>query len=155
MSNFAFICPYQLLTFKKKVTFRQLFSRPGPYDPYVYWSAARTSKKSRPYPARAYTTLVVLFNVIVVTLIFLTLLYFVLFVHIWPHFDPFWPPSTRYAPFIHICEHWWNLSLPSVVSKTFLRNHCICIASVQPDGQGLGPCKVQSDADSKLSMCIR
>ena len=35
MSIFAFICPYQLLTFKKKVTFRQLFSRPGPYDPYV------------------------------------------------------------------------------------------------------------------------
>ena len=34
MSIFAFICPYQLLTFKKKVTFRQLFSRPGPCDPY-------------------------------------------------------------------------------------------------------------------------
>ena len=34
MSIFAFIRPYQLLTFKKKVTFRQLFSRPGPYDPY-------------------------------------------------------------------------------------------------------------------------
>ena len=26
---------------------------------YVYWSRARTSKKARPYPARAYTTLVV------------------------------------------------------------------------------------------------
>ena len=34
MSIFAFICPYQLLTLKKKVTFRQLFSRPGPYDSY-------------------------------------------------------------------------------------------------------------------------
>ena len=36
MSIFAFICPYQLLAFKKKVTFHQLFSRPGPYDPYGY-----------------------------------------------------------------------------------------------------------------------
>ena len=36
MSIFAFICPYQLLTLKKKVTFRQLFSRPGPCDPYAY-----------------------------------------------------------------------------------------------------------------------
>ena len=35
MSIFAFIRPYQLLTFKKKVTFCQLFSRPGPCDPYV------------------------------------------------------------------------------------------------------------------------
>ena len=35
MSIFAFICPYQLLTLKKKVTFCQLFSRPGPCDPYV------------------------------------------------------------------------------------------------------------------------
>ena len=35
MSIFAFIRPYHLLTFKKKVTFRQLFSRPDPYDPYV------------------------------------------------------------------------------------------------------------------------
>ena len=35
MSIFAFIRPYQLLTFKKKVTFRQLFSRPGPCDPYT------------------------------------------------------------------------------------------------------------------------
>ena len=34
MSNFAFICPYQLLTLKRKVTFRQLFSRPGPCDLY-------------------------------------------------------------------------------------------------------------------------
>ena len=34
MSIFAFICPYQLLTLKKKVTFRQLFSRPGQCDPY-------------------------------------------------------------------------------------------------------------------------
>ena len=37
MSIFAFICPYQLLTLKK-VTLRQLFSRPGPYDPYMYVS---------------------------------------------------------------------------------------------------------------------
>ena len=36
MSIFAFICPYQLLTLNKKVTFHQLFSRPGPYDPYGY-----------------------------------------------------------------------------------------------------------------------
>ena len=35
MSNFAFICPYQLSTLKKNVTFRQLFSRPGPCDPYM------------------------------------------------------------------------------------------------------------------------
>ena len=35
MSIFAFICLYQLLIFKKKVTFRHLFSRPGPCDPYV------------------------------------------------------------------------------------------------------------------------
>ena len=43
MSIFAFICPYQLLTLKKKVTFRQLFSRPGPYDPYGWNSPGRTS----------------------------------------------------------------------------------------------------------------
>ena len=36
MSIFAFICLYQLLTFKKKVTFRQLFSRPGACDPYTH-----------------------------------------------------------------------------------------------------------------------
>ena len=35
MLIFAFICPYQLFTFKKKVTFYQLFSRPGPCDPYI------------------------------------------------------------------------------------------------------------------------
>ena len=35
MSIFAFICPYQLHTLKKKVKFCQLFSRPGPCDPYV------------------------------------------------------------------------------------------------------------------------
>ena len=35
MSIFAFICLYQLLTLKKKVTFRQLFSRPGACDPYM------------------------------------------------------------------------------------------------------------------------
>ena len=35
MSIFAFIRLYQLLTFKKKMTFRQLFSRPDPYDPYA------------------------------------------------------------------------------------------------------------------------
>ena len=35
MLVFAFIYPYQLLTLKKKVTFRQLFSRPGPYDPCI------------------------------------------------------------------------------------------------------------------------
>ena len=34
MPMFAFICPYQLPTLKKKVTFRQFFPRPGPYDPY-------------------------------------------------------------------------------------------------------------------------
>ena len=35
MSNFVFISLYQLLTLKKKVTFRQPFSRPGPNDPYM------------------------------------------------------------------------------------------------------------------------
>ena len=34
MSIFAFICPYKLLI-KKKVTFCQLFSHPGPSEPYV------------------------------------------------------------------------------------------------------------------------
>ena len=38
MSIFAFICPYQLLTLKKKVTFCQLFPRPGPCDPYALYS---------------------------------------------------------------------------------------------------------------------
>ena len=35
MSIFAFYCPYQLLTLKKNVTFCQIFSRSGPYDPYM------------------------------------------------------------------------------------------------------------------------
>ena len=43
MSIFAFICPYQLLTLKKKVTFHQLFSRPGPYDPYGWNLPGSTS----------------------------------------------------------------------------------------------------------------
>ena len=37
MSIFAFICLYQLLTLKKKVKFRQLLSRPGACDPYVFF----------------------------------------------------------------------------------------------------------------------
>ena len=35
MSIFAFIYPCQLVVLKKKVTFRQLFSRPGLCDPYM------------------------------------------------------------------------------------------------------------------------
>ena len=31
MSIFAFICPYQLLTLKRKVTFHHLFFHPGPF----------------------------------------------------------------------------------------------------------------------------
>ena len=54
MSIFAFIGPYKLLTLKKKMTFHQLFSRPGPYAPYVDSASAFIIQKGSPFPVTTY-----------------------------------------------------------------------------------------------------